>query len=170
MASRDSITRTDDAARKKVLDLLKDVKIAMMATRGEDGRMHSRPMATNTVEFDGHLWFFTEAGSPKLSDLARDAEVLLTYADDHKQNYVSVTGHGEIVRDTAKQKELWNEALRVWFPKGAEDPDIALIKVTVDGAEYWDAPSSTMIHAYGYLKAVTTGERPHPGENATVRF
>jgi general stress protein 26 len=170
MGSREHPTRTDDEARNKVLSLLKDVRIAMMATRGEDGRMHSRPMATNTVEFDGHLWFFTDRASPKIEDLRRDSEVLLTYSDESRQNYVSVTGHGEVVVDRDKTKELWHEALRVWFPKGAEDPDIALVRVSVDGAEYWDSPSSTMLHAYGYLKAVTTGERPHPGDNATVRF
>ena len=49
-------------------------------------------------------------------------------------------------------------------------PRIALIKVDVDMAEYWDSPSSTMIYAYGYLKAITTGERHNPGENASVRF
>jgi general stress protein 26 len=170
MGSREHPTRTDDEARNKVLSLLKDIRIAMMATHGEDGRMHSRPMATNTVQFDGHLWFFTDRNSPKIADLQRDPEVLLTYSDESRQNYVSVTGRGEVVHDAAKAKELWHEALRVWFPKGAEDPDIALIRVEVDGAEYWDSPSSTMLHAYGYLKAVTTGERPHPGENATVRF
>jgi general stress protein 26 len=69
-----------------------------------------------------------------------------------------------------KQKALWTEGARVWFPKGAEDPDMGLIAVTMTGAEYWDAPNSTMLHAYGYLKAVTTGQQPEGGENAKVNF
>ena len=47
---------------------------------------------------------------------------------------------------------------------------MALLKVTCEGAEYWDAPSSTLVHAYGYIKAVTTGEPPHPGANDKVDF
>ena len=60
--------------------------------------------------------------------------------------------------------------MRTWFPKGIDDPEAALLKVAVDGAEYWDAPNSTMVHAYGYLKARLTGESPHPGENEKVSF
>lgn len=162
--------RNDQEAREKVIELLKGIPIAMMASKGSDGRMHARPMATSDAKFDGELWFFTDINSPKVEDLRRDPEVLLTYADEDRQHYVSVSGHAEVVRDTAKAKELWSEGVRVWFPKGAEDPSLALVRVTVDSAEYWDSPSSTMVYAYGYLKAVTTGERPHPGENATVRF
>ena len=38
---------TGDDARKKVRDLIKDARIAMLATRGEDGYFHARPMATS---------------------------------------------------------------------------------------------------------------------------
>jgi len=40
----------------------------------------------------------------------------------------------------------------------------------VKSAEYWDAPSSAVVYAYGYLKARLTGERPDPGENKLVKF
>jgi hypothetical protein len=74
------------------------------------------------------------------------------------------------VRDAAKQKELWSEPLRTWFPGGPESPDVALMKVEVDGAEYWDSPSSTFVHAYGYIKSITTGQPPAAGENDKVDF
>lgn len=162
--------RTDQAAKDKVLSLLKDITIAMMATQGDGGLMHARPMATNTAEFDGSLWFFTDANSPKVREIEAHPQTLLTYADPAGQNYVSVQGRAVLVRDRAKVSELWGEALRVWFPKGKDDPSILLIRVEVDSAEYWDAPSSTMVHLYGYAKALATGERPHPGESAAVRF
>ena len=60
--------------------------------------------------------------------------------------------------------------MRTWFPKGQDDPDIALLEVRVEMAEYWDAPSSAMVHAYGYVKAVTTGKPPHPGGNEKVKL
>src|SRR6478736_739950 len=159
-------TRSDQDAKDKVLELLKGINIAMMATRGEDDQMHARPMATNTAEFDGDLWFFTDKESPKVAEIRRNPEVLLTYANETKQHYVSIQGQAEVVKDQGKVEELWSEPLRVWFPKGKDDPSIMLIKVRVESAEYWDAPSSTMVHLYGYMKALTTGERPHPGESA----
>jgi len=163
-------TRNDQDAKDKVLELLKGITIAMMATHGDNGQMHARPMATNTAEFDGDLWFFTDKDSPKIQEIERNSDVLLTYANETRQHYVSIQGQAELVQDQAKVDELWSEPLRVWFPKGKTDPSIALIRVTVESAEYWDAPSSTMVHLYGYMKALTTGERPNPGDSASVRF
>ena len=60
--------------------------------------------------------------------------------------------------------------MRAWFPEGPEDPSLTLIAVEVAGAEYWDAPSSKMLHAYGYVKAMATGKPPQGGENAKVSF
>ena len=163
-------TRTDAEARKKVWDLIREVEVAMMVTVTEGGHLHGRPMRAVNKEFDGTLWFFTNDHTPKTDEIQHDRQVLLAYSDPSRQNYVSVRGTAQVVRDEAKQKELWSEPLRVWFPKGAEDPSIALLRVRVEGAEYWDAPSSTLVHAYGYLKAVTTGEPPKPGDNDKVDF
>ena len=163
-------TRTDAEAQKKVWDMICDVEVAMMVTVGEGGHLHGRPMRAVNKEFDGTLWFFSNDHTPKTDEIEQDRHVLLAYSDPRRQNYVSVRGTAQVVHDKAKQKELWSEPLRVWFPKGAEDPAVALLRVKVEGAEYWDAPSSTLVHAYGYLKAVTTGEPPKPGDNDKVDF
>jgi general stress protein 26 len=39
-----------------------------------------------------------------------------------------------VVEDTQKLKELWTEGLRVWFPKGPDDPEIAILAVDVQEA------------------------------------
>ena len=163
--------KTDQASKQKVLDLIKDVTIALMGTRsGAGGPMHARPMAYRAAEFDGDLWFFSGLNSRKVRELKANPETLLCFADPKSQNYVSITGKGDVVTDPAKIKELWAEVYRTWFPKGSDDPNIALIRVRVEHAEYWDVPSSAMVHAYGYLKAVTTGEPPHPGDVGAVKF
>ena len=160
----------NDPDAEKLYDLIADVKIAMMTTVDADGTMHARPMYSQEADEHGDLWFFTKLASPKLAEISRDNEVNLAYSHPSKQHYVSVSGRASVVQDAQKAEELWSEGLRTWFPKGSDDPRIALIKVDVDMAEYWDSPSSTMVYAYGYLKAITTGERPNPGENASVRF
>lgn len=163
-------TRSDAEARKKVLDLIKDIQVAMMVTMDDEGRFRSRPMQAAACDADAVLWFFTLAGSPKTDEVKEDERVLLAYADPSSQAYVSIHGSAEVVRDPAKQKALWTEPMRAWFPGGPEHPEVALLKVTSSGAEYWDAPSSTLVHAYGWIKAVTTGERPTVGENDKVAF
>jgi general stress protein 26 len=163
-------TRSDAEAKRKVWEMIKDVEVAMMVTQDEEGHFRGRPMRAVNREFDGVLWFFATAGSHVVGEAGGDGRVLLAYSDPSSQNYVAVSGTAEVVKDTAKQKQLWSEPLRVWFPGGAEDPKIALIRVECEGAEYWDSPSSTLVHAYGYIKAVTTGEAPHPGANDKVDF
>lgn len=155
---------------RKLGELIRDVRICMLTSKDEDGHLRSRPMAAQQVEFDGDLWFFTAKSTQKVREVEEDRRVNVSFANPEKQHYVSVSGTAEIVNDKAKAKELWNEAYRAWFPKGLDDPELTLMKVSVDKAEYWDVPSSAMVHLFGYLKAVTTGERPSPGEHAKVEL
>lgn len=165
----DTSSSLDD--KQKVWELLKEIKIALMVTTGEGGDMRGRPMAALNKQFDGELWFASNESAPKLDQIADNVHVLLAYSEPKSQNYVAVAGHASVVRDAAKVKELWSEGLRIWFPKGPDDPNIALIRVKVDSAEYWDSPSSAWVFAYGYAKARVTGEPPkNMGENKVVTF
>jgi general stress protein 26 len=155
-----------DEQIKKLRELIKDIDIGMLTTVDEDGSLHSRPMSTNSeVEFDGDLWFFTYASSHKVTEIEHQEQVNVSFSDPHKQKYVSVSGQAELVRDRTKLQELWKPQLKAWFPKELDEPDIALLKVSVEKAEYWDAPSSFVAHTIGLVKAVTTGEKASPGEH-----
>jgi len=163
---------TDQPSRaeaiKKLGELIKEINIAMLTTIEADGALRSRPMATQQSEFDGDLWFFLGTSSPKAQEIRNDPRVNLSYAQPDDQRYVSVSGRGELVRDPAKMKELWNPLFKAWFPDGLEDPDLALLKVNVEQAEYWDSPSSTFVTLVGFAKALVTGQRAEVGENAKL--
>lgn len=160
---------TQDEAKQKLWSMMKDIRFAMLTTE-DSGQLRARPMAHAQKAFDGVLWFFTRASSHKVAEVESDHHVGITYANPSTQDYVSLSGSARLIRDKATVRAHWSEAMRTWFPKGLDDPDAAVLRVTVDAAEYWDAPNSTMVHAYGYLKARLTGESPHPGENEKVRF
>ncbi len=155
--------------REKLWSMMKGIQFAMLTT-DDGGHLRARPMAASQQGFDGTLWFFTRASSHKVTEVGADQQVGITYADAGKQDYVSLSGTAVLVTDKASIEAHWSEYVRTWFPKGKDDPEIALLKVTIAAAEYWDAPNSTMVHAYGYLKAVLTGESPHPGGNQKVSF
>jgi general stress protein 26 len=159
-------------ALEQLREKIKGIRVAMLTTIEEDGSLHSRPMATQEAEHDGDLWFFTAAGSTKAGEIERDRRVNLSYADPDDQRYVSVSGTARLVRDQAKARELWNPLLKAWFPKGVDDPELALLRVQVEKAEYWDSPSSKMVQLAGLLKAVTTGKRyePSAGENEKIEL
>ena len=164
--------RSDHEAREKVMTLARKAAFAMFGTYDENGNCHSRPMAA--VDHGGEdgetLWFFTRADSRKIRELSADPRVTLDYSDPSAKNWLSMIGKAQVVEDRAKIDELWMEPLRTWFPEGRDDPMIRLLRVEVDTAEYWDSPSSAVVHAFGYLKAVATGEPPSPGDIAQVRM
>lgn len=154
---------------KKLHDLIKDIRFAMLTTVEEDGTLRSRPMATQEFEFDGDLWFFTSADAPKVKEAQHDRHVNVSYSDPHNQKYVSVSGKAELVSDRAKIEELWNPLFKAWFPDGLDDPNLALLKVNVDKAEYWDSPSSKVVRLLGFAKALATGKPiGNPGDNAKI--
>jgi general stress protein 26 len=161
---------TREEAIRKIASEVKGIRIAMVTTVGEDGEMHSRPMATHQMEFDGDLWFFTAANSGKAIELAGDPHVNVAFCDPETNRFVSVAGHGRVVVDKQKAAQLWGPQLKTWFPEGLEDPDLALIQVTPVSAQYWDAPTSRIVQVLGMVKAVATGKRYQPGENRRINL
>ena len=158
-------TRHDD--NEKIWSLIKDARVAML-TSDREGRLYSRPMVASQKAFDGSLWFFTRKSSPKVAEVEAHRQVNVAYASSSDNSYVSLSGVASIIDDQVAIDAHWNEWIKTWFPDGKQDPDIALIRVDVDTAEYWDAPSSKMVVAFDYLKARLTGKTPDVGENRTI--
>ena len=162
-----------DASRQDQIDHLKDlidgIRIAMLTTVDDDGAPWSRPMAIQEREFDGDLWFFTSADSEKIEHIERNARVGVSFSKPSDNEYVVMAGTASVSNDRDKIRELWSEPARAWFPDGPDSPTLRLIRVAADRAEYWDSPASVVAYAFGYAKAVLTGEAAKDlGDNAQV--
>lgn len=154
---------------QKLNELIEDVKIAMLTTI-DGGVLRARPMQTQDFEFDGDLWFFTSSKTHKTDEIKKDNRVNVSYAAPDSNTYVSVSGTAEIVKDQEKIDEYWSDIYKAWFPEGKDSPDLVLLKVSVEQAEYWDSPSSTIVQIAGFLKAIATGERADGGENEKINL
>jgi general stress protein 26 len=162
---------TEQQQREKVKELVKDARICMLTTMTSDGKHVSRPMAVQDVEFDGDLWFFTYSDSDLVAQVRTSPQVNVAISDDKQHAWVSVSGAAEQTDDPAKAKELWNPLLKAWFPDGLDTPNLTLVKVHADTAEYWEsAHSSKVVTLLGAAKAAVTGKTPDAGENETVKF
>ena len=161
----------DDAnykdAVQKLNELMKDARIGVLASIDGD-RIVSRPMAVQSVEFAGDLWFSTYDNSDKVSEIAANPAV--NFAFESKNSWVSIAGTAQLVHDRAKAEELWNPLLKAWFPNELEEPGLALLKVHAVSAEYWDSSNSKLVSLFGAAKAAVTGERAEGGENKTVEL
>lgn len=160
---------TREESIKKLGKLIEDIDFAMLTTL-DSGVLRSRPMSTQKFEFDGDLWFFTSDKTHKIEEIEKDSRVNVSYAKPGDNVYVSVSGTGKLVKDKEKIEELWNPILKAWFPDGLDDPSLALLKVSVEEAEYWDSPSSTLVQIAGFIKAMVTGTSADGGENKKINL
>ena len=153
---------------KKLAELMKGIKFAMLTTIEEDGSLHSRPMAAQQVEFDGDLWFFTRVSSPKVWESQQHRKVNVAFADPEKSKFISASGTATLIRDREKMKELWTPVLKIFFPDGIEDPDLGLLKVTVETGEYWDSAPTFVGRAFNLASAYFTKDPSKLGDHAKV--
>lgn len=145
---------------------LHDIRFTMFTTRqGSDIR--SRPMTTLEATDEGSLWFFGVRDSELANEVAADPRVGLAYADNGSGTYAHVVGTGHLREDQAKVDELWNPIHKAWFD-GPDDPDLQLIEVRLDTAEYWDSPDSGVFRFLGVLRAAVTGDEHEVGTHGEV--
>lgn len=152
------------AAQAKLWSMIGDIKVAMM-TSWDGHALHARPMHGHQEEFTGKLCFFTRLASGKTDEIARYDQINLAYADVHSNTYVSVSGQGTITTDREKMRKYWSPMASAWFPKGLDDPDLGLIEVDAQSAQYWDSTSSSMRYLWEVARANLTGREPDMGEN-----
>ncbi len=157
---------TDDT--RKVAELIEGERFGFLTTTTPEGRLTSRPMTLQEVEFDGDLWFFAERGSRKVLHVGASPQVNVTVSGTG--SWVSLTGEASVVDDVAKKRELWNAGAEAWLPQGPDDDCVVLVRVEGHSAEYWDSPGGRLATVLSFVKAKATGQRIEGGENETVRL
>jgi len=164
----------NDTKHHEVLwDLIKETRFCMLAHRHTDGTLHSHPMTTQnkSLDEDGRLYFFVARTSEVGRRLQEDGNVNLAYANPSKDTWVSVTGSASVLEDRQKKEELFNSMAKAWFPGGVDDPNLELVEVRIDEAEYWNVKENKLLQLLKMGKAAATGKPPAGmGEHAEVQF
>jgi general stress protein 26 len=146
-------------------DLMKKIGFAMLVTRDGD-KLRARPMSAHLERENNAIYFLTDARRHRDEEIARDPNINLSFANAGDQKYVSVTGTAVVSNDRGKIKQLFSTPAKAWWDS-ADDPNIRVLKITPDDAEFWDSPGSVI----SYVKMATaavTGTRPDLGHNRKV--
>jgi general stress protein 26 len=141
----------------KLNHLITDVEVAMLTSLNPEGEMHTRPMVTQPMDEHGDLWFVSAEENAKIDEMKEHPQVHLSYALKEKNKYVSISGHATLMKDSKKARELWKPSYQAWFSQGPNDPNIVLIKIEVDTAEYWDGPKLGFAKLTDLAKAIVLG-------------
>lgn len=155
--------------------LIDGIEIAMFTTRRPDGRLVSRPMATQERITGTDLWFVTDVSSNKLDELEFDANVNLAYYNMKSREYVSVAGTATITQDREIIRELYKPDWKVWFGDqggekdgGPDDPRLALVMVDALSAEFLVVNQPRAVILFEVAKAMISGKPPQLGDERTL--
>lgn len=151
--------------RARVWELMKKIGFAMLVTHDGD-KLRARPMSAYVERDENTIYFLTDARRHKDEEIARNPGINLSFADTGSQEYVSLTGTASVANDRAKIKDLFSTAARAWWAS-SDDPNIRVLKITPDDAEFWDSPGAVI----SYVKmaaAAISGNRPEIGDNRKV--
>ena len=149
----------------RVWELMKKITFAMLVTRDGD-KLRARPMSAYLERDANAIYFLTDARRHKDEEIAQNSSINLSFADASSQKYVSLTGTAAVSNDRAKIKQLFSTEAKAWWDS-ADDPNIRVLKVTPDDAEFWDSPG-TVISYVKMAAAAVTGTRPEIGDNRRV--
>ena len=163
------------SAQEKRLDelyeLIRQIETAMFTTRRPDGRLVSRPMATQKRDPIADLWFVTDVDSDKLDELESDPNVNLSYFDTRSWEWVSVSGTARVSTDRAQIRRLYQPDWKVWFGAlddvrdgGPDDPRLALILIDTESVIYMKQDKPKPVVLFEVVKGMITGQQPDTGE------
>jgi general stress protein 26 len=158
--------KTQDEPVRKLLELVKEIKVAMMTTRRPDGRLVSRPMAKQEEEAPGaDFWFVTARDSDKVSELQGDPNVNLSFYKDRTREWVSVSGTASLTDEPALLHRLYRDDWKIWFGQEGDprhgtpdDPRMLLIGVRADSASFMTVDKPQAVVLFEMLKGRITGE------------
>ena len=68
-----------------------------------------------------------------------------------------MSGRAQVVNDRVRARDLWSPILKAWFD-GPDDPDLRLIRIDVEHAEYWNTPGGKIASLFSLVKGAITGD------------
>lgn len=149
----------NDLAQERLDQLITHFDTAMLVTTSLSGKPRARPMAIAGHDRGGLIYFATRAEDDKLKEILQNPDVAVTMQGG--QRFLSITGRARVEVDVQLAREMWKPSMKLWFPEGANDPQLTLILVEPVHAEYWDRGGLRRLEfLWEAGKALLRGDQP----------
>jgi general stress protein 26 len=129
---------------EKLKQIVARCRVGMLGMYREDG-IHFSPMSHVDVDDEGNLWFFTTKETGKAISAKNKNNIFITYAQESNSTFLSISGKAYVNANREKMRELFNPYVKAWFPKGLEDPSIALLVVHPLEVESWTSDEQKIL-------------------------
>ena len=124
-----------EEAKKEALEFVGNHRTSHLATVEGDQPV-VRVMEIVRIDDDFSIWYATGASSNKIRQIRSCPNVCITVCEAHTD--LRVFGKAEVVDDREIKNQLWQDEWNQYWPKGKEDPEYILIKVSPEKVEYRD--------------------------------
>jgi general stress protein 26 len=133
------------------LNLMDTADAVYLSTFGEDGFPHTRmmsnlrnkeenPACAKLLEPDKKdfvVYFATGTSSVKMQQIRVNPKISAYFCNPRELQTLLLAGEVEILEDLEFKRKLWQDGWEVHWPKGAEDPELTVLKLSPSFAKGW---------------------------------
>ncbi|MEJ2705253.1 MAG: pyridoxamine 5'-phosphate oxidase family protein [Sedimentisphaerales bacterium] len=141
----------EEETRQACLNLMETADAVYLSTFGEDGFPHTRMLSNlrNTEENPGSakvlgldkkdfvVYFATGTSSVKMQQIRANPRVSAYFCNPREFRTLMLGGEVEVVEDLEFKRKLWQDGWEMHWPKGAEDPELTVLKLSPTFARGW---------------------------------
>lgn len=161
------MSAAEELTQDQVVEVMRGERFVMLSTATKEGKIVSHPMTPQQVTDEAVVWFFAARNSDQAEAIRQNPEVNLAFAETG--SWLSVSARAEFVNDPVKVDELWDEQVSAYYEGGKNDPNLGLLKVTGESAQYWGVPGGKVAAAVKILASKIRGT-DGPGETKTTEL
>ncbi len=130
--------------KQKCLKLMETANAIYLSTNGSDGYPHTRmmsnlrnkeenPGSAKVLEADKEdfvVYFATGTSSVKMQQIRANSKVSAYLSNPGEFHTLMLGGKVEEIADKEFKKQLWQDGWEIHWPKGAEDPELTVLKLS----------------------------------------
>jgi len=155
-------------AAEKIAKMAKSARTCLFGTFEGHLPLTVRPMAVQTVDEAGDLWFLSGRSSQKNQHIAKNPHVQLLFANTGSSEYMTLYGKATISDERELRKKHWTPLAKAWFHQGVDDPEVTVICVSPESGYYWDTEHGKAVTLLQIAISAVTGKTMDGGLQGTI--
>jgi general stress protein 26 len=157
-------------AVEEIRTVAKNAGVCLFGTLLDRAPLTVRPMAVQSVDEFGNIWFLSSRTSHTNRHIAEDPRVQLLFAHPGKSEFMTLQGIATISDDRALREQHWTPIAKTWFNEGVDDPELTVVKVQAMDGYYWDTKHGKLVSFMKIAAGAITGKTLDDSVEGEVRL